>query len=95
MPERFMTLPEIEHAAKNALPPQVWDFGAGGAETETSLQRNRQALDRLALRPRVLVDVSQRDLNTTFAGLKLPVPVALAPMGGLVLFHPQGDCEMV
>jgi isopentenyl diphosphate isomerase/L-lactate dehydrogenase-like FMN-dependent dehydrogenase len=42
-----------------------------------------------------LVDVSQRDLSTTFAGLKLPVPVALAPMGGLVLFHPQGDCEMV
>ncbi|MGD9319850.1 MAG: alpha-hydroxy acid oxidase [Desulfobacteraceae bacterium] len=95
MSERFMTLPEIEHAAKNALPPQVWDFGAGGAETEKSLQRNRRALDRLALRPRVLVDVSQLDLSTTFAGLRLPVPVALAPMGGLVLFHPQGDCEMV
>ena len=95
MSERFMTLPEIEHAAKNTLPPEVWDFGAGGAETEMSLQRNRQALDRLALRPRVLVDVSQRDLSTTFAGLKLPVPVALAPVGGLVLFHPQGDCEMV
>ena len=44
MSERFMTLPEIEHATKNALPPQVWDFGAGGAETETSLQRNRKAL---------------------------------------------------
>ncbi len=95
MPERFMTLAEIERAARNALPPEVWDFGAGGAETETTLQRNRQALDRLALRPRVLVDVSQRDLSTTFLGLKLPVPVALAPMGGLVLFHPQGDCEMV
>ncbi len=95
MPERFMTLPEIERAAKNALSQEVWDFGAGGAETETTLYRNRQALDRLALRPRVLVDVSQRDLSTTFAGLKLPVPLAIAPMGGLVLFHPQGDCEMV
>jgi len=95
MPERFMTLPEIERAAKNALSQEVWDFGAGGAETETTLDRNRQALDRLALRPRVLVDVSQRDLSTTFAGLKLPVPLAIAPMGGLVLFHPQGDCEMV
>jgi isopentenyl diphosphate isomerase/L-lactate dehydrogenase-like FMN-dependent dehydrogenase len=95
MSERFMTLPEIEQAAKNALPPQLWDFGAGGAETETTLQRNRRALDRLALRPRVLVDVSQRDLSTTFAGLRLPIPLALAPMGGLVLFHPQGDCEMV
>jgi len=94
MTERFMALPEIERAAKNALPPEVWDFGAGGAETETTLRRNRQALDRLALRFRVLVDVSQIDLNTTFAGLQLPNPVVIAPMGGLVLFHPQGDCEM-
>ena len=31
MSERFMTLPEIEDAAKHALPPKVWDFGAGGA----------------------------------------------------------------
>ncbi len=95
MTERFVALPEIERAAKKALPPEVWDFGAGGAETETTLRRNRQALDRLALRFRVLVDVSQIDLSTTFAGLKLPHPVAIAPMGGLVLFHPQGDCEMV
>lgn len=95
MSERFMTLAEIERAAKNALPPEVWDFGAGGAETETTLQRNRQALDRLALRPRVLVDISHRDLSTTFAGLELPNPLAIAPIGGLVLFHPQGDCEMV
>jgi glycolate oxidase len=95
MSERFMTLPEIEQAAMNALPPEVWDFGAGGAETETTLQRNRQALDRLALRPRVLVDISHRDLSTTFAGLQLPTPLAISPIGGLVLFHPQGDCEMV
>jgi len=95
MPEHFMTLPEIERAAKNALPPRVWDFGAGGAETETSLKRNRQALDRLALRPRVLVDVSQMNLSTPFAGLELPNPLAIAPIGGLVLFHPEGDCEMV
>jgi len=73
----------------------LWDFGAGGAETETSLKRNRQALDRLALRPRVLVDVSQMNLSTPFAGLELPNPLAIAPIGGLVLFHPEGDCEMV
>jgi glycolate oxidase len=95
MPERFMTLPEIERAAKDALPARIWDFGAGGAETETTLRRNRQALDRLAIRPRVLVDVSHIDLSTTFAGLELPIPVAIAPIGGIVLFHPQGDCEMV
>ncbi len=95
MPERFLTLPEIRRAAKQLLPPGVWGFGAGGAETETTLRRNRRALQRLAIRQRVLVDVREIDLRTTFLGLDLPMPIAIAPMGGLVLFHPQGDCEMV
>lgn len=95
MSERFMTLPEIRRAAKRILPPGPWGYGAGGAETETTLRRNRQALQRLAIRQRVLVDVREVDLTTPFLGLQLPMPVAIAPMGGLVVFHPQGDCEMV
>lgn len=95
MPERFMTLPEIRRAAKKILPPGPWGYGAGGAETETTLRRNRQAIQRLAIRQRVLVDVRQVDLRTTLLGLELPMPVAIAPMGGMIIFHPQGDCEMV
>ncbi len=95
MLERFMTLPEIRRAAKKLLPPGPWAFAAGGAETETTLRRNRRAIQRLAIRQRVLVDVRHIDLSTTFLGLELPLPVAIAPMGGLILFHPEGDCEMV
>jgi glycolate oxidase len=72
MPERFMTLPEIERAAKKVLPSKVWDFGKGGAETETTLRRNRRALRRLAIRQRVLVDVRHVDLSTTFWGCLFP-----------------------
>ncbi|GIX46360.1 MAG: alpha-hydroxy-acid oxidizing enzyme [Candidatus Tectimicrobiota bacterium] len=95
MQARFMTLPDIRRAAKQILPTSVWNFGAGGAETETTLRRNRRALQRLAIRQHVLVDVRHVDLTTTFLGMTLPMPIAIAPMGGLVLFHPQGDCEMV
>ena len=95
MTERFLTLPEIQRAAKRLLPPGAYGYGAGGAETETTLRRNRQALQRLAIRQRVLVDVRQIDLTTTFLGMELPLPVAIAPMGGLVVFHPHGDVEMV
>jgi isopentenyl diphosphate isomerase/L-lactate dehydrogenase-like FMN-dependent dehydrogenase len=94
MQERFVTLPEIERAAKNILPPEVWDFGKGGAETETTLRRNRRALRRLAIRQRVLVDVRHIDLSTNFLGMSLPTPVAVAPIGSLALFHPEGDLEM-
>ncbi len=94
MTERFVTLPEIKWAARNAVPPRLWGFGAGGSETETTLRRNRRALQRLAIRPRVLVDIRHVDLRTTFLGIQLPMPLAVAPMGCLALFHPEGDLEM-
>ena len=94
MSERFMTLSEIKWAARNLLPPSVWGFGVGGSETETTLRRNRRALQRLAIRQRVLVDVRHVDLNSKFLGINLPIPVAIAPMGSLALFHPDGDLEM-
>jgi isopentenyl diphosphate isomerase/L-lactate dehydrogenase-like FMN-dependent dehydrogenase len=93
-PPRFVTLPEIRRAARQRVPREAWNFGAGGAETETTLRRNRRHLDRLALQQNVLVDVREIDLRTSLLGVPLSSPVAIAPMGGLVLFHPEGDVEM-
>ncbi len=90
----FMTLPEIKSAARSILSPRLWGFAEGGAETETTLRRNRRALQRLAIRQRVLVDVRHVELSTTFLGIQLPMPVAVAPIGLLALFHPKGDLEM-
>ena len=55
---------EIIQAAYRRLAQGPWDYLAGGTESETSLRRNRLAFDRLALRPRVLVDVSSVDRST-------------------------------
>jgi glycolate oxidase len=90
----FVTLPEIRRAARARLPREAWNFGDGGAETETTLRRNRRHLGRLGIEQNVLVDIRQIDLRTTFLGVPLSWPVAVAPMGGLVLFHPEGDVEM-
>ena len=94
MSPRFVTLPEIKRAAHARLPRDAWNFGAGGAESETTLRRNRRALGRLAITQNILVDVRQIDLSTSLLGVPLSWPVAVAPMGGLVLFHPEGDLEM-
>jgi isopentenyl diphosphate isomerase/L-lactate dehydrogenase-like FMN-dependent dehydrogenase len=94
MPSNYVTLPEIRRAARKRLSRDVWNFGAGGSETETSMRRNRAALDRLAIRQDILVDVREIDLSTSFLGIPLSMPVAVAPMGGLILFHPKGDVEM-
>jgi len=94
MADKFVTLPEIRKYAKKVLPRDAWNFGDGGAETETTLRRNRRGLDRLAIRQDILVDIREVDLSTSLLGVPLSWPVAVAPMGGLILFHPQGDVEM-
>ena len=41
--EQFMTLPEVRRAGMRNMPREVWDYASGGAETETTLRRNRRA----------------------------------------------------
>ena len=86
----FLVLHEIVKAAKKNLSPEIWDYLVGGAETETTLKRNRQAIDSLAFRPRVLRDVSKVDCSTTLLGQKLRIPVFLAPIGSLQDLEPGG-----
>lgn len=91
----FVSLQEIVLTARRNLPQALWDHLSGGADSETTLLRNRQALDSLALRQRVLVDVRKIDITTTLLGQKLTSPVFLAPVGGFVGFaHPEGACNV-
>jgi isopentenyl diphosphate isomerase/L-lactate dehydrogenase-like FMN-dependent dehydrogenase len=79
----FVTTQEIIMAARRNLTQNVWHYLTGGAESETTMRRNRFGLDSLAFRPRVLVDVSKIDTSTTVLGHKLRIPVMLAPIGSL------------
>jgi isopentenyl diphosphate isomerase/L-lactate dehydrogenase-like FMN-dependent dehydrogenase len=90
-PGQFDTLQEIALAAHRKLPAPVWDHLMGGADSETTLRRNRAGLDALALRQRVLVDVRKIDLGTTLLGQPLAFPVFPAPVGGfLSKVHAEG-----
>src|SRR5437762_11624804 len=88
--DRFQTLHEIVRAAKNRLPAGEWDYLMGATETETTLRRNRLALDSIAFRPRVLRDVSTVDATSTFLGRPVRIPVFLAPLGPVEAFPPGG-----
>ena len=81
--EEFLTLQEIVAAARRNLAPGPWSYLIGGAETETTVRRNRMALDSIAFRPRVLRDVSRIDCSGSFLGKRMRLPVMLAPIGGL------------
>jgi glycolate oxidase len=90
MANDFVTNQEIIVAAREKLDPHAWIYLTGGAESETTMRRNRLGLDSLALRPRVLVDVSNLDTSTSFLGHKLRIPVLLAPIGSLQILTPEG-----
>jgi glycolate oxidase len=90
LPEQFPTLQEIVTAARRNLAPGPWGYLIGGAETETTVRRNRQALDTIAFRPRVLRDVSSVDSGASFLGRKVRLPVMLAPVGGMESFVEGG-----
>src|SRR5919202_6752328 len=86
----FLTLHEFVKEAKGRLSPGNWDYLVGATETETTMMRNRMALDSVAFRPRVLRDVSKIDVSGRFLGRKITLPVMLAPVGGLENFDPEG-----
>src|SRR2546427_8570233 len=77
----FENLHEIVGRARQNLDQNAWDYIVGGTESETTLRRNRLALDSIALRPRVLRDVSRIDISVEHFGRRLRLPVFLAPVG--------------
>jgi glycolate oxidase len=89
--QEFSTTTQIIRSAYKNLDASVWDYVAGGAESETTLLRNRQSLDSLALRPRVLTDVTNVDVSGKFLGMDQRIPVMLAPIGSLQRIHPDGS----
>src|SRR6195952_157977 len=86
--EPFQNLHELVRKARANLNQNAWDYIVGAAETETTMRRNRMALDEIAFRPRVLRDVARVDGSLDVFGRKLRLPVMLAPVGALEIFDP-------
>ena len=75
----FLNLAEIELAARERLTPLAYEYYVGGANDEVTVRENRAAFERLALRYRVLIDVSRRSTSTTVLGTPIDLPVLVAP----------------
>ncbi|MEI7032138.1 alpha-hydroxy acid oxidase [Streptomyces pratensis] len=86
-----LTLDEYRSVAKARLPRPVWDFLEGGSGTESMLTAGREALDRIRLRPRCLVDVSACEPAASLLGAALAAPLGVAPMAYHQLAHPDGE----
>ena len=84
----LLNLDEFREAARATLSPMAFDYYDSGAWDEQTLRENREAWRRLLLRFRTLVDVSERELGTTFLGREVTSPIAVAPTAFHQLAHP-------
>ena len=94
MPLSTMTcIEDLRQVARRKVPRAFFDYAEAGAYSQATLRSNREDLDRIKLRQRVLVDVSQRDLATTIIGEPARFPIALAPIG--LCGMQRGDGEIL
>jgi isopentenyl diphosphate isomerase/L-lactate dehydrogenase-like FMN-dependent dehydrogenase len=81
----------LEQEAKEILAPRAYDYVAGGAGGEDTMRANRDAFYRWRIVPRVLREVSNRDLSVELLGARLPAPVLLGPVGVQEIVHAHAD----
>jgi lactate 2-monooxygenase len=82
---------ELEERAVAAMEPRIANYVGAGAGSEETIRANREAFHRRRIVPRMLRDVSSRDLTTTVLGTAMPAPLLLAPIGVQQGVHPDGE----
>ncbi|MEU6345619.1 lactate 2-monooxygenase [Streptomyces sp. NPDC046977] len=84
-------LTRLEELAAQRLGAEAFGYVAGSAGSGRTARANREALDRARIVPRMLRDVTGRDLTTEVLGRRIPAPLALAPVGVLSIVHPDAE----
>jgi isopentenyl diphosphate isomerase/L-lactate dehydrogenase-like FMN-dependent dehydrogenase len=67
----LVNLDEVETLAQKVLPKMAFDYHASGADSQTTVDKNRRAFKQLSLVPRTLVDVSRVDMRCSLPGIAL------------------------
>ncbi len=84
-------LADFEPLAKAKMPVMGWEYVSGGAADELTMKWNKEAYQRIRLKPRVLVDVSRLDTRVILFGQEHAYPIILAPTAAQKLTHPEGE----
>jgi L-lactate dehydrogenase (cytochrome) len=89
--QQALTINDLRTIARRRIPREIFDYVDRGSYDEVTLAANRSAFDRYALRQRVLVDVSHRDLASHMLGESTSLPLAFGPTGLTGLVHADGE----
>ncbi|AOG48890.1 alpha-hydroxy-acid oxidizing enzyme [Brucella suis] len=87
----IVEIADLKRLARRRVPKMFFDYADSGAWTESTYRANEDDLKKIKLRQRVLVDMTNRSLETTMIGEKVAMPVALAPTGLTGMQHANGE----
>jgi L-lactate dehydrogenase (cytochrome) len=87
----ILSIDDRRTLAKRRVPRAIFDYADGGSYDERTIRRNAADLDAMTFRQRVMVDVSQISLASTFLGSPVSMPLAIGPTGLAGLFHADGE----
>jgi lactate 2-monooxygenase len=90
-PEHPVALAELAATVRQQLEPRAAAYVFGGSGAEETMRANEEAFRRWRIVPRMLRDVSDRDLRVSVLGTELPAPLGLAPTGMQTIVHPEGE----
>src|SRR5882724_4497660 len=91
IPDETVSLSDFEALARQRAPHMAFEYISGGAADEITLKWNRESLDRIRLKPRILNDVSKLDTRVKLFGQELPFTIILGPTAYHKLVHPEGE----
>jgi lactate 2-monooxygenase len=86
-----VALADLEQRAMAAMDPKAANYVGAGAGSEETMRANCEAFRRRRIVPRMLRDVSERDLSTKVLGTEMPAPLLLAPIGVQKVVHDEGE----
>jgi L-lactate dehydrogenase (cytochrome) len=86
-----LTIAELKKLAQRRVPKMFFQYADSGSWTESTYNANEADFAKIKLRQRVLVDMSDRSLETTMVGQNAAMPVALAPTGLTGMQHADGE----
>ncbi|MBB3544594.1 L-lactate dehydrogenase (cytochrome) [Rhizobium sp. BK399] len=87
----LLTIDDLKRQARRRVPKMFFDYADSGSWTEATYRANEEDFAKIKLRQRVLVDMTNRSLESTMIGEKVSMPIALAPTGLTGMQHADGE----
>lgn len=87
----ILSILDLDEAAKAVLPPAHYGYLASGVDDDVTVRANREAFQKITVRPRRLVDIRKVDTRVNLFGTEWSLPLLLAPCGSQKAFHPEGE----